>query len=322
MSWDERLMEMSIEELEDAVFRLGAEVKGRRSRRGYAEAIQRAILTELMRLARSISYTHVCILMERHIHRKAHRCLRRKASPQAEMTFASLSDFGLAWRDAEYWYVDPSADCVCLLSAEELEALSREEELTEQTESWLRLYGVLPVAEAAERISGAQADELFRCWSSFFGRSGFRQQDGQVWLIHPTIETPEWLIAAVNTNEMQGIPYAPFTEEDRQNMEAMGVPSQGRAMEICRSLFRREVLESGLLFIPLVMLQKGSMEDAAAFLRTLPKTKGRPDSVEQALVERCLNHFPRWKFKGHSADEMQKLRPPMQEDASVRRFYH
>ena len=302
MTLEENLAGLSMEELADAAYRLGLNLPGRQSRARYTAAITEELRTSPEHLAHALGYSRVRVLNQYFSkHRK--RDIRH-GQPELDHACASLMEFGLAVWDEQCWHVMPEADILRFITPALERALQRRETTVTRVENWLRLYGALPMREVQQRLHMHSAERLLTIWGSLFGMSGSCSFDRQIWLVHPIIEVPDALLLAVTSDALRDVDYADFTERDAQSAASIGLPEKGRALEFCRSLYAEELVSSGILFMAFALLQKRGMQDAAQLLMTLPKTGSRPQSVEQALVHGCLEQFPQWQYKGHSAAEM------------------
>lgn len=230
-----------------------------------------------------------------------------------------LKRLGLAWRDKHAWYVLPQVRTLCRFDETSLRVMQASEQLYTGIDGYLRLYGMLPIAELTARMSpmvkrftGNEegADEvLINVWRRRNGLYSMVMTGGGargLWLVSPDLDDPEELLKTLNEPEVLVKPYASYDLEEAMACGRNGLPGRRDAYDEVLNLYSAHGVqrEEAMDIVDSAITTCQRMEPEWA-MDTLIEGLGRQPTPQQMhILGLVLLRTPMWPLKGSCAEEL------------------
>lgn len=324
----ELLMEMTKDEMDDVIIRLGMPPVKKSAKKADKAAQIAAYMDEygenLMLIMRLEEAEALLARLENGLSFR----LEREDADHAEMMDAvmAMEDCGLIdWMDGEY-HVDARVPGWLPRDEAEKAQMHLQDLLYDYMQGWLLHVGMMPVetlvAKAAEltepETESERSDVMQLCRALLAARGGIEgmlitEAEG-AWALHGELENPMALLERLREPMIAELPYPEFDDDALlfSARESLVPGELSLYRPLVEELERRKVKDADALVGDAVMMAENEMnEDALEMLldEVHPLRMKDAQKVMELFVEMC-NRLPLWWNKGHTpADLLRRTEP-------------
>ncbi len=223
-----------------------------------------------------------------------------------------LQHIGMAYRDSRAWHIQPQVLVNAAMDEPKRRMMMSLDYIHHLMNGYLRLYGLLPLQEMVRMISGSSQRDpdteatlktLHRVRTGFVGNLMI---ESVPWLANPEVDDPEDLYHQVMDEDMLNRPYAAYSDDEALYAWKEGLPGRVDAYDEMLECYHQQGLsweESKRIVSQAVTLMQNSYTEKAIVVLSEP-IKNIISPPYMRAVGLLIARVPMWHLKGRCMEDL------------------